>query len=144
VNDHSRADDPPTVPAGDPTIIHCPLCRQRLPEPGMAIDPSWPLILPPADAVRAVTVRVTDERIEVDLANGAKISVPMAWSWRLAQATPEQRADYRIIEGGLAINWPQVDEDIGVAQLLGVPEDLASAALGYGLPDKGDSGSMNR
>jgi len=46
------------------------------------------------------------------LADGRIISVPLAWSWRLAAATPAQRANYEIIGDGLGVHWSDVDEDI--------------------------------
>lgn len=68
------------------------------------------------------TVEVTDDVIRAQLTDGRTISVPLAWSWRLSDATPEQRARYEIIGGGTGIHWPDVDEDISVqGMLLGGP-----------------------
>ncbi len=39
---------------------------------------------------RILTVEVTDELISAHLADGRTISVPLAWSWRLSNARPEQ------------------------------------------------------
>jgi Protein of unknown function (DUF2442) len=67
-------------------------------------------------------VRVTDDEIIAHLADGRVISVPLAWSWRLSEATPAQRANWRLIGTGQAVHWPDVDEDISAAGLLhGVP-----------------------
>lgn len=74
-----------------------------------------------ADA-RVTSVVVTDETITADLVDGRSISVPLAWSWRLSEATPEQRANWRLIGSGQGIHWPDVDEDISVRGMLdGVP-----------------------
>jgi hypothetical protein len=54
----------------------------------------------------------------VDLADGRRISVPLAWFPRLASATRDQLHDYTFIGGGLGIHWPQVDEDLSVAGFL--------------------------
>lgn len=71
---------------------------------------------------RVQTVEVTEEVITAHLADGRTISVPLAWSWRLSDATPEQRAHYEIIGDGQGIHWPEVDEDISVRGMLdGVP-----------------------
>ncbi|MBI4502964.1 MAG: DUF2442 domain-containing protein [Gemmatimonadetes bacterium] len=68
------------------------------------------------------TVEVSDEMITAHLADGRTISVPLAWSWRLSRATPEQRRNFRIIGGGEGIHWPDIDEDISVRGMLyGVP-----------------------
>lgn len=71
---------------------------------------------------RALTVTVTDDRITARLVDGRIISVPLAWSWRLTEATPEQRRRYELIGGGEGIHWPDVDEDISVRGMLeGIP-----------------------
>jgi len=67
-------------------------------------------------------VEVTDDLITAHLADGRTISVPLAWSWRLADATPQERRRYEIIGDGEGIHWPDVDEDISVWGMLdGVP-----------------------
>jgi hypothetical protein len=71
---------------------------------------------------RVASVRVTNELIIADLADGRTISVPLAWSWRLSDATPEQRANWRLIGSGEGVHWPEIDEDISVRGMLdGVP-----------------------
>ncbi len=110
-------------------VLACPLCQHWLTEPGRTVS-GRPLPLPPPDAVRAVGVTVDDEWIVTDLANGAKISVPTAWSSRLAAATPAQRANVEIRADGESLHWAQIDEDLGVSHLLGIPEDMASSAHG--------------
>ncbi|MBI2959595.1 MAG: DUF2442 domain-containing protein [Betaproteobacteria bacterium] len=67
-------------------------------------------------------VRVTENEIIARLADGRVISVPLACSWRLSEATPGQRAHFRLIGSGQGVHWPDVDEDISVEGLLhGVP-----------------------
>ena len=63
-------------------------------------------------------VRVTKDEIVAHLADGRVISVPLAWSWRLSEATPAQRANFRLIGAGQGIHWPEVDEDISVEGML--------------------------
>jgi hypothetical protein len=76
----------------------------------------------PISAIRldatAVDVRVTDDHILVVLADGRELAAPLAWSPRLADATPEQRRNWRLIGRGHGIHWPDIDEDISVASLL--------------------------
>ena len=43
---------------------------------------------------RIQTVSVTEDVITAQLVDGRTISVPLAWSWRLWEATPEQRARF--------------------------------------------------
>ena len=67
-------------------------------------------------------VRVTEDEIIARLADGRVISVPLAWSWRLSEAAPEQRAHFRLIGSGQGVHWPDVDEDISVEGMLyGIP-----------------------
>ena len=67
-------------------------------------------------------VEVSDEAITAHLTDGRVISVPLAWSWRLSDATPEQRANWQLIGDGSGIHWPDVDEDISADGMLnGIP-----------------------
>lgn len=71
---------------------------------------------------RITGIRVSNEAITAELADGRAISVPLAWSWRLSDATPEQRANWRIVGAGEGIHWPDIDEDISLRGMLdGVP-----------------------
>ena len=67
---------------------------------------------------RILTVEVTDDLITAHLADGRTISVPLAWSWRLSEATPEQRQHFEIIGTGQGVHWPDIDEDISVIGML--------------------------
>lgn len=67
-------------------------------------------------------VVVTDETITAHLVDGRVISVPLAWSWRLSDATPAQRANWELIGDGYGVHWPDVDEDISADGMLnGLP-----------------------
>ena len=66
----------------------------------------------------AVDVTVTDERLIVTLADGRELSAPLAWFPRLSDATQEQRQKWRFIGRGQGIHWPEVDEDVSIANLL--------------------------
>lgn len=63
-------------------------------------------------------VRVSDETITAYLMDGRVISVPLEWSWRLAEATPEQREHFEIIGDGHGVHWPDIDEDISAEGML--------------------------
>lgn len=63
-------------------------------------------------------VRVTEDEIIAHLVDGRVISVPLAWSWRLAEATAAQRANFRLIGTGQGVHWPDIDEDISVEGML--------------------------
>jgi hypothetical protein len=71
---------------------------------------------------RITAFEVTEDAITAQLADGRTISVPLAWSWRLANATPAQRSHFEIIGSGEGVYWPDLDEDISVRGMLqGVP-----------------------
>src|SRR5213594_3479205 len=67
---------------------------------------------------RIARVEVTDETITAHLVDGRVISVPLAWSWRLSDATPAQRANWRLIGDGHGVHWPDIDEDISAEGML--------------------------
>ena len=69
------------------------------------------------DAV-AVSVRVTDDEIQMTLADGREVSAPLEWFPLLRDATIEQRSKWRLIGRGIGVHWPEIDEDISVRSLL--------------------------
>ena len=66
----------------------------------------------------ATRVEVSEDTLSLELADGRTISAPLAWYPRLTHATPEERNVWRLIGGGRGIHWPEIDEDISVANLL--------------------------
>jgi hypothetical protein len=52
------------------------------------------------------------------LTDGRVIGVPIIWFPLLHQATPTERRQYEIGGGGVSLHWPDLDEDINVANLL--------------------------
>ena len=71
---------------------------------------------------RFISVNVTEDSICAELADGRTVSVPLAWSWRLSDATSEQRKNFQFIGNGEGVHWPDVDEDISARGMLqGIP-----------------------
>ena len=103
---------------------------------------------------RIQEVRVTRDQITAHLVDGRVISVPLAWSWRLSEASPAQRLNFRIIGTGQGIHWPDVDEDISIEGMLhGTPAPRAKsrtqptvrdAGGGTGAPNKGMQPSVRK
>lgn len=54
----------------------------------------------------------------VNLADGRKLGVPLAYFPRLLSASPEQRLRYELSGGGTGVHWDEIDEDISVPGLL--------------------------
>ena len=69
-------------------------------------------------SVLAIGVAVTDDTLSVELTDGRTIGAPLAWYPRLAHGTRKERRSWRPIAGGRGIHWPDLDEDISVANLL--------------------------
>jgi hypothetical protein len=67
---------------------------------------------------KAIDVTVDASMLRVTLADGRELAIPIEWSPRLRNATPEQRANWRFIGTGQGIHWPEIDEDISIASLL--------------------------
>jgi hypothetical protein len=81
---------------------------------------------------RVMSMAVTDDEIIAHLVDGRTISVPLVWSWRLAEATPEQRQHWEILGDGQGIRWPDIDEDIRVEGMLhGTPAHRPETPTGH-------------
>lgn len=71
---------------------------------------------------RITSIEVDANQITAQLSDGRMISVPLVWSWRLSEATPEQRRHFEIMGSGQGVHWPEIDEDISVRGMLyGIP-----------------------
>ena len=82
--------------------------------------------LRPGEQVKQVAV--DEDMLTVDLADGRRIAVPLAWFPRLLHATPEQRENWQVAGGGYGIHWPDIDEDLSTAGLLrGAPASCGRA-----------------
>jgi hypothetical protein len=67
---------------------------------------------------QAAQVATTDDRLIVDLADGRRLAVPLAWYPRLLHALPTERQNWQLLGDGYAIEWPDLDEHIGIEGLL--------------------------
>jgi hypothetical protein len=72
-------------------------------------------------SAQAMSVEFSGESIRLVLTDGREISAPIEWFPRLRDASDEQRANWRLIGGGEGVHWPDVDEDVSVNALLGLP-----------------------
>ena len=64
------------------------------------------------DYPRITAIEVTERWITATFTDGRRISLPLAWSWRLERATPEQRARWELIAEGEGVHWPEINEDL--------------------------------
>ena len=66
----------------------------------------------------ASKVEFDESMMYVSLADGRVIGVPIIWSPLLHEAKPAQREQVEIGGGGVSLHWPELDEDLSVANLL--------------------------
>jgi hypothetical protein len=66
----------------------------------------------------ASRVIVANEQIVVSLVDGRTISVPLEWYPRLLHASVAERQNVHLLGDGYAMEWPDVDEHIGIEGLL--------------------------
>jgi len=67
---------------------------------------------------RATDVGFTDDELWVDLADGRRLMVPLAWFPLLMGAQPAERENWELLGDGQGIHWPEIDEDLSVEGLL--------------------------
>ena len=66
----------------------------------------------------AKKVRFDSDTMWVDLADGRKLGVPLAYFPRLLNAKVKQRKNYTLSGGGTGLHWEDLDEDICVWALM--------------------------
>ena len=70
------------------------------------------------EEAHALSVRISDDALSVDLVDGRTIIVPLGWYPRLWHANPREREHFEVFGDGAYIHWPDIDEDLTVAGLL--------------------------
>ncbi len=78
---------------------------------------------------KALRVEVTEDTQSVELSDGRTIAVPLAWYPRLVHGTVAERNRWRPIGQGPGMHWPDLDEDISVANLLSGKPSESQASL---------------
>ena len=66
----------------------------------------------------AIEVTVTDKKLLIELEDGRSIAIPLEWYPRLLHGTVAERQNYQLLGDGYAIEWPELDEHIGIEGLL--------------------------
>lgn len=66
----------------------------------------------------AVEIEITNENLIIVLAKGRTLYVPLPWYPRLLAGTPQERRNWQLLGEGYAIEWPDLDEHIGIEGLL--------------------------
>ncbi|MBD2161757.1 DUF2442 domain-containing protein [Limnothrix sp. FACHB-1083] len=67
---------------------------------------------------QAQRIDFDDRTFTIHLADGRQLTIPLDWYPRLQQATPAERQNWQLLGDGYAIEWPDLDEHIGITGLL--------------------------
>ena len=66
----------------------------------------------------ATNVTITDDKLIVDLEDGRSVAVLLAWYPLLLHGSASERSNWQLLGDGYAIEWPDLDEHIGVESML--------------------------
>jgi hypothetical protein len=99
----------------------------------------------------AVAVKLSSGHLTIELADGRRVMVPLEWYPRLMNASQAERRNWRLLGDGYAIEWPDLDEHIGVEGLLaGHPSGESAHSLNRWLasrtkqPNKKNASSLRK
>jgi len=65
-----------------------------------------------------VHVTIAEEKLIVNLDDGRTLLVPLDWYPRLLHASAEERNHCQLLGDGYAVEWPDLDEHVGIEGLL--------------------------
>jgi hypothetical protein len=69
-------------------------------------------------SARAVEARCDEHFLIVTLEDGRVVQAPLEWFPLLRDASSDQRSRCEIGGYGVSLHWPEIDEDLSVANLL--------------------------
>jgi hypothetical protein len=81
-----------------------------------------PTVAPRPAGAQATAVWFAGDLLWVRLADGRELGAPLEWFPRLAGAEAAQRERWELIDQGFGVHWPDLDEDVSVLALLGLPD----------------------
>jgi hypothetical protein len=67
---------------------------------------------------RIKAMKVTSERLTVELFDGRRVSLPLSLFPTLAEAAPAERAKWDLCGAGTGVHWPLLDYDLSAEGLL--------------------------
>ena len=73
-----------------------------------------------ASSAQFTGIQFISGNLHATLADGRELSIPLEWFPRLRDATPPQRANWRLIGRGEGVHRAELDEDVSVGGLLGL------------------------
>lgn len=63
-------------------------------------------------------VKISDRHLAIQLLDGRRLIVPLAWYPRLLHGSRKERQNWQLLGDGYVIEWPDLDEHIGVQGLI--------------------------
>lgn len=75
----------------------------------------------------AINAAISTDKLTIDLADGRSLVVPLTWYPRLAHGTEAERRHWQLVGDGYAIEWPDLDEHIGIEGLIAGRRSAESA-----------------
>jgi hypothetical protein len=69
-----------------------------------------------------MSIQFVPDGLTLELKDGRTLTVPLEWFPRLRDASEVDRETFELYGDGYAIHWPNLDEDISVPGLLGLPD----------------------
>lgn len=66
----------------------------------------------------AASISVDNRRLAVDLVDGRSLVIPLEWYPRLMHGSSKERENWQLLGDGYAIEWPDLDEHIGIEGLI--------------------------
>jgi hypothetical protein len=64
------------------------------------------------NAPRATQVVIDEENLHITLSDRRRLSVPLDWFPRLANATTAQRQNWEMVGRGIGIHWEEIDRNL--------------------------------
>ncbi len=79
---------------------------------------------------QAKAISVSEDELVIELVDGRRVCVPVAWYPRLLHGSELERNTYELMGRGTGIHWPLLDEDISVSGILkGHPSGESKTSL---------------
>lgn len=66
----------------------------------------------------ALKVEFVGDKFTIDFADGRSLIVPLSWYPRLLHANEAERRNWQLLGDGYTIEWPDLDEHIGIDGLV--------------------------
>jgi len=65
-----------------------------------------------------ITKVETKDKIYIYLNSGDVLAIPYSYTKKLEDASSDDLSEYRLIAGGIGINFPKIDEDISLEGII--------------------------